>query len=116
MKKEEIKPFAWGAVVGAIALPALIFAMGWAVTAGSARENAEDMATKAMIDSLAPICVAQVPEGVDKDPQMKELKAMDYWKRGDYVKKKGWATMPGSESSDGKVAEECARLLVDLLK
>jgi hypothetical protein len=28
------------------------------------------------------------------------------------VKKQGWAKMPGEEEADGKVADECAKLIV----
>jgi hypothetical protein len=36
----------------------------------------------------------------------------DSWKRSEYVEKQGWATLPGEEKPDSKVAEECARLLM----
>ena len=35
---------------------------------------------------------------------------------GDYVKKQGWATMPGEMEADGKVADECAKLLMLTMK
>jgi hypothetical protein len=42
------------------------------------------------------------------------LKEKSSWERGDYVKKSGWATMPGAESADYEVANECARRLIEL--
>jgi hypothetical protein len=44
--------------------------------------------------------------------KLKEVKATDTWQRGDYVKKQGWATMPGEAEPDGKVADECVKLLM----
>ncbi|MBI4182501.1 MAG: hypothetical protein HY521_00720 [Proteobacteria bacterium] len=109
MKKEEIRPFIWGAVVGAIGLPIVMFSAGWVVTSGSARDSASQMTARAVVDSLAPICVAQFPQDANRERWLKELKTIDSWKRGDFVKDKGWATMPGSTSANGDIADECAR-------
>ncbi len=116
MKKELIKPFAWGMGVGAIVLLIVIFATGWVTTSGSAQEKAEEMAEKAVIDQLAPICVVQFMQDLEKDRKLKELKEESTWKQGDYVEKQGWATMPGSESPDSEVADECARRIIELKK
>jgi len=114
MRKEDIKPFAWGIVVGAIVLLIVIFSTGWVVTSGSAQAKAEEMAEKAVLDHLAPICVAQFLQDPNREERLKELKELDYWKRGDYVKERGWATMPGSESPNPEVADECAKRLIEL--
>ena len=114
MKKEMIKPFVWGIVVGAIVLLIVIFATGWVVTSGSAQDKAEEMAEKAVIDQLAPICVEQFLKDPNREERLKELKEKDSWKQGDYVKETGWATMPGAESPAPGVADECARRLMEL--
>jgi len=114
MKKEMIKPFVVGIVVGAIVLLIVIFSTGWVVTNGSAQAKAEEMAEKAIVDHLAPICVEQFLQDPNREERLKELKAKDSWERADYVKKTGWATMPGSESADYEVADECARQLMEL--
>ena len=114
MKKEMIKPFVVGIVVGAIVLLIVIFSTGWAVTSGSAQAKAEEMAEKAVVDHLAPICVAQFLQDPDRGERLKELKAKDSWMRGDYVKERGWATMPGAESPARGVVDECARRIVEL--
>ena len=46
------------------------------------------------------------------DVKLKELEKTDSWQRSEYVEKQGWATMPGEEKPDSKVAAECTRLLV----
>jgi len=116
MKKEYIKPFVWGLVVGAIVLLIVIFSTGWVVTSGSAKAKAEEMAEKAVLDRLAPICVKQFNQDPNKEARLKELKEIDSWKRGEFVQKQGWATMPGEKEPDSKVADECARRLVELEK
>ena len=116
MRKEEIRPFAWGVVVGAIALPIIIFSTGLVVTSSSARETATQTAEKAVVDNLAPICVTQFPQDATRPEQLKALKELNSWKRGDFVAKNGWAIMPGGESADREVAEACATLLMQLEK
>jgi len=113
MKKEYIKPFIWGMVVGAIVLLIVIFSTGWVVTSGSAKAKAEEMAKDAVVNRLAPICVEKYLKDPNKEERLKELKNIDSWKRGEYVQKQGWATMPGEKEPDSKVADECAKRLVE---
>jgi len=114
MKKEYIRPFLWGGAVGAIVLLIVIFSAGWAVTSGSAQLKAKAMVTSALMNRLAPIRIAQFMQDPYKEERLTELKKLDYWKRGEYVQKQGWATMPGEKEADSGLADECARRLVDL--
>jgi hypothetical protein len=114
MKKEYIKPFAWGMGIGAIVLLIVIFSAGWVVTSGSADAKADKMVQDAVIDRLVPICVQQFLEDPKKEERLKELREVDYWKRGEYVEKQGWATMPGEKDPDREVAEACARWVLEL--
>jgi hypothetical protein len=114
MRKEMIKPFVGGIVVGAIGLLIVVFSTGWVVTSGSAQAKAEEMAEKAVIDHLAPICMAQFLQDPNREERLKELKEKSSWERGDYVEKTGWATMPGAQSPARGVADECARRLMEL--
>jgi len=116
MKKQDIKPFAWGLGVGAIVLLIVVFSAGWVVTSGSAKAEAKAMATDAVMNRLAPIAVAQFMQDPNREERLEELKKLDSWKRSEYVEKQGWATMPGEKEADSKVARECARRLVELEK
>jgi hypothetical protein len=84
---------------------------GW-VTGRTARTMAEDMAEDAVIDRLAPICVAQFNQDPGKDQKLEELKETGSYQRRTYVQDQGWATMPGEEEPDRKVVDECVRLLM----
>ena len=88
---------------------------GW-VRGGTAQRMAEEMAEKAVVDRLAPICVEQFNQDPDKDKKLEELKEISSYDRGEYVEKQGWATMLGEKEPDSKVADECARRLVELEK
>ena len=114
MNWEEIKPVFWGAIGGAIALSIVGFAWGGWVTGGTAQKMAEEMAEDAVVARLAPICVEQYNRDSEKDRKIKELKEESSWLRSDYVEKQGWATMPGEENPDSKVAEKCADLVMQL--
>jgi len=114
--KDKLKIGVWSAIGGAVILAIIGFGFGGWVTGGTARGMAKDMAEKAVVDRLAPISVAQFMKDPNRKERLKELKDLDSWKRGDYVKKQGWATMPGEKEPDSQVAYECARRLVELKK
>ena len=117
MKREEIKPFAWGMAVGAIVLLIVVFSAGWVVTSGSAKAEAKVMASNAVMNRLAPIAVAQFMQDPNKEERLNNLKKLESWganNRSDYVQEQGWATMPGEKKPDREIADECARRLVEL--
>jgi hypothetical protein len=114
MKKEYIRPFLWGGAVGAIVLLIVIFSAGWVVTSGSAQMKSKQMVASALMDRLGPMTVAQFMQDPNKEERLADLKKLDYWKRGEYVQKQGWATMPGEKEAEGGLADECARRLVEL--
>jgi hypothetical protein len=112
--KKNIKTFAWGMATGMVVLLIVIFSAGWVVTSHSAKAMAHEISTNAVVDRLAPISVAQFMQDPNRKERLKELKALDSWKRADYVKKQGWSIMPGEKESDYNVANECAKRLAEL--
>jgi len=92
----------------------MIIGFGWGgwVTGGTARQTAEAMARDAVVQRLAPICVVQSGRDPAKAPKLVALKDETAWQRGEFVGKQGWATMPGEQEPDRKVAEACALLLM----
>ena len=114
MNWEKIKLGLWGAVGGAIVLAIIGFTWGGWVTGGTAQTMAEEMAEDAVVDRLAPICVEQFNQGLEKVQKLEELKETGSWQRDDYVEEQGWATMPGEDKPDSKVAKKCADMLMEL--
>jgi hypothetical protein len=86
---------------------------GW-VTGSSAQKTASTQASTAVVQRLGTICVAQFQQDGAKTAKLAELKATSSYQQGTYVKEQGWATMPGDEQADSKVATECAKLLTKL--
>jgi hypothetical protein len=114
MKKEEIKTFVQGALVGGIVLAIGIFWSGMAVTSGSAEEMARDQTRDAIVAQLAPICAAQFSLTADPQKMRKDMEAIDSWNRAGFIKTNGWATMPGSESPRDDIAGACAVLIMEM--
>lgn len=85
---------------------------GW-VTSASAQNMATTAAQSAVVTRLAPMCVAQFNLDPQKDTKLVELQGTSSFQRSAYVKEQGWATMPGETTPDNRVAEACARLLVE---
>ena len=112
--KGYIKTFVWGMAAGMVVLLIVVFSAGWVVTNNSAKAMAHEISTNAMVDRLGPISVAQFMQDPNRKERLKEMKALDSWKRADYVKKQGWSIMPGEKESDYNVADGCATLLMDL--
>jgi hypothetical protein len=80
---------------------------GW-VTGGTAQK----MTNEAITQRLSLICVGQYNQDLGKIQKLRELQDTSSYQRDDYVKKQGWATMPGEEKPDNRVADECAKLIV----
>jgi hypothetical protein len=103
----------WGVVGGGIILAIIGFGWGGWVTGSTAQNMAEELAQKAVVSRLAPICVEQFSRDSEKDQKLKQLKETSSWERGDYVEIQGWATMPGEKEADSKIAGKCAELLLE---
>jgi pimeloyl-ACP methyl ester carboxylesterase len=107
----ELKPAAWGAVGGAVALAVLGFSWGGWVTQSTAERTAKTRSETAVVAALSPICVVRFQQQNNATEQLVELKKISSWQQGDFIAKGGWATMPGSSSPDTDVAKACAAAL-----
>ena len=100
--------WSWGAVAVLTTMVGFI-AGGW-MTEATSQKLAED----AIVMRLSPICVGQFNQHPERSQKLQELKAIDSWKRREFVELQGWATMPGEEKPDRRVADECVRLLAKI--
>ena len=99
---------AGGAIVWWIVLGVVL---GW-MPAGSAERKATERVDAALLDALAPICVAQFNKDTEVEAKFEELKKANTWSQDDFVEKQGWATMPGDDGPETNVSAECARLIL----
>lgn len=101
-------------MIGVIALTMVVgFTLGGWVTSASADKTSVSASQAAVISRLAPICVAQFNMDPDRETKLAELQSMSSYQRSTYVKTQGWATMPGENAPDNKVADACAKLLME---
>src|SRR4030042_677550 len=108
----KIKFGLWGLVCGAVI--AMIIGFGWGgwSTAGTTQKMNEE----AVLASQAAICVAQFMKQPNHEGKLKELGALDDWKRAEFIGKGGWDIMPGQEKAGSYVAQACAKGFDVLLK
>ena len=102
----------WSCVASMVLTMIVGFSWGGWVTGGTARATAETLAHEAVVTRLAPICVVQSGRDPAKAVKLVALKDESSWQRGEYVGKQGWATMPGEQEPDSRVARACATLLL----
>ncbi len=108
----QVAPAFWGAVGGAAAVAFIGFSYGGWVTANTAETLAAQRATKAVVTSLAPICVENFKRSKDATTQLVELKKVKSWEQAAFITKGGWAVMPGTATVDNAMATTCAEMIV----
>lgn len=100
-------------VIGAIVL---VLFLGFTQAGWKTGANAQDMANtsaqSAVVDRLAPICVAQFNADTQGATKLSEMKDISSSQRTKYVKEQGWATMPGETGPDNKVASACTKQIM----
>jgi hypothetical protein len=112
MKWQTMKTVLWSAAGGAVVWWIMLSAvLGW-MPAGRAEKQAGVEAEAAVLDVLAPICVAQFKEDGDREQKLAAPKQENSWARDTFVIKQGWATMPGAEKPGDGVAVECANRIL----
>jgi len=102
----------WACVGSAVLTMIIGFSWGGWVTGSTARATADVMTQDAVVKRLAPICVIQSGRDPAKTQKLTALKEESTWQRAEYVGKQGWATMPGEQEPDSRVAQACAALLM----
>lgn len=109
--QEWIKPALFGAAAGAVALAIVGFSWGGWMTAGKARIMASDQANVEVVAALLPFCLQQSKADPNMTETLARLKAAATYKRRDMVMETGWATMPGTDAPNRRVATACLEKL-----
>lgn len=104
----------WACVATMVATVTVGFSWGGWITGGKALYAAEALASEAVAKRLAPICVVRFKADPDRAQKLKELNEVSSYGKGEFVQKQGWATMPGEQGPDSKVADECVKLLAQI--
>jgi hypothetical protein len=102
----------WCCVASVIATMIVGFGWGGWVMGSTARKMVDTQVDSAVVSRLAPMCALQVSQDPKKSEKLKALKEIGVWEQGEYVKKQGWATLPGGPAAEDRVAEACAKLII----
>ena len=114
MDWDKVKLGGWSAAGGAVLAMIVGFNWGGWVTGGTADVLAKEIAENAVAKRFTPSCVARFNQDANKEQKLKEIKAKDAWDGQKFVEEQGWATLPGEERPDSKVAEGCAKSLMEV--
>ena len=109
-----VKPGAWGAALGALAMAIVGFqALGW-TTAGTAERMAKERVNTAVVAALVPFCVAKAQQDAEAAKLAKLRIETSSYSRSQIVKEAGWATVLGATSPDSALASACSDKLQSL--
>ena len=112
---EWIKPAAYGAVAGGIAVAIVGFMWGGWVTGGSADARAQAAADTSRTDLAAAICVQNFLADEGARENLAEIKQFaSASQQRTYIENGGWAVMPDREAVARSTATLCARMLSGL--
>lgn len=114
MNKNALQAGIFGVIGGFV----LTMIVGFAVfdwdTAGTVEEKVAAGAEIAVVEALTPLCVANAMSDLDSAAKLAALKEERSYRQDDFVLDAGWATMPGMETGDRKLAQACATALEDM--
>ena len=106
------KPFALGAVAGAVIVTWTGFdALGWK-TAATSDTLGKRRADAAVVSAMATVCDAKFRQAANFPARLATLQKAERYSRGELVQKSGFATMPGSTEPNHEVGQACAELLI----
>jgi hypothetical protein len=101
----------WCCILSIIATMIAGFSWGGWVTQGAATTMANGAADGARAKLAAEICMAQFNRNPDAAVQLVALSKLDSWDRADFIRKGGWADLPGIKEPVSGSADLCAQQL-----
>ena len=111
---ESLTRLVQGAVVGVVATIAVGFGWGGWTLGSTAEQMAAKRTTAALVTAYAPVCVDRYNAGATVE-QRDAFGKESTWNRDSMIEKAGFATLPGSESPNGPVADACAEALTKII-
>lgn len=108
-----IKPVLFGVVIGGIGAVALGFTTGGWMTAGKAEVTANEQARAEVAAALLPICLELASQDNRRDTKIEGIRSKPSYQRNEAIMDAGWTTMPGTETSDRRVASVCVEKLLN---
>ena len=104
----------WISLLSVVVVVVLGFTWGGWMTEGGAQKEAQTMTKNAVIERLAPICVAQFNQDPASALKLEELNGMSSYQQAQFVSDQGWATISGQEKPDRQVANACTKMILEM--
>jgi hypothetical protein len=104
-----------GAFAGVVATLVIGFMWGGWVTGGTATKMTSEAVEATQVTLYSPICVERYMAKATPEQRAAFAKEND-WNRDTVIEDTGFATLPGSSSPSGAVADKCAETLSKVLK
>jgi hypothetical protein len=109
---KNLKPAAWGLVLGGLVTMIVGFAWGGWMTGSGADRLAAERSSAAVVAALVPVCLEKSKTDPQAAKKLAELRALSSsWEQREAVIRGGWATI-GAGEPNGDVAEACAAQIV----
>jgi hypothetical protein len=89
------------------------YGFGWTL-GGTAEKMTLQRVDVALVAAYTSVCVEKFVGPAD-DGKWEDFAKVESWRRDDYVKKAGLATIPGDTAPNNSVAQACAGVLTKLL-
>lgn len=106
-----LKPALSGAVIGAIAISIVGFNWGGWVSSGTANKAAKAFADEKVVQAMVPFCLQRAETDPKRQSKLAGLQETKGYTRRNAMMDTGWATMPGSEKPDRRLADACIEKL-----
>ena len=107
-----VKPGLWGAFAGAVAIMIVGFSQfGWMLES-KAEKLANDRASIAVAEALAPICSARFFAQPDAGAKLADLKKLSDYQQRDFVEKGGWANAVETAVPNYELVAACAKRIL----
>lgn len=107
INRETLKPMAWGAILGGVALTIVGFSADWVVMAGSR----DDQVRAAWVDGQAQICATLARDHRAATADVTSLQGYQAREVRDALAKSFAVALPDQEAADADVIRACSNLL-----
>jgi hypothetical protein len=115
LQGESVTRLLQGAIAGFLATTVIGFNWGGWIRGSTAEDNAMRRVNAALVQVYAPVCVERFQQQANVAVKWAELTKVENWRRDDYISQSGFATPPGSDSPNARVADACASALSKII-
>lgn len=102
-----IKPGAYGALGGAVAVILIGFNWGGWTTAGKTQDIAQALAEETVAMAMVPVCLSASAADPERAAKLAILQETPSYNRSRAMMDTGWATFPGTDTPNRELAAAC---------